>query len=352
MHIAFVNATKRWGGVKTWMLEFAKLLSKKGHCIYFYGRQEKFVVSAQKELGHGRLVSFGPDLSLRTILYFWKEYRLNKIDVVIVNIEKELSTAGIAAKFLGIPVIQRIGLPHDIPYRLKTRLIHTIIKPFFLCPCEYIAHGFKKTLPYITPERVKVIMNGRKATYNSLDVHRPLKFICTQQLEHNKCHSLLLEAFSKVKGNFELHIWGTGSEEQSLKQTVHRFGLTDQIFFHGFSVNVINELSKGDIFLLASVSEGLPNTLIEAMSVGLLPIVRLVGGVQEILSPELYDWALPYEANAQDFQRYICKALDLSVDELVKLREKSREACKKFFDIDIQVNKLEEWLYGVVNGGV
>lgn len=349
MRIAFINATKRWGGVKTWMLEFAKIFSKKGHHVYIYGRQEAFITSAQKEVGHGQLVSFGLDLNPKSILYFWREFRLHQIDIVIVNIEKDLSTAGIAAKLSGIPVIQRIGLPHDIPYRLKTRLIHTFINPSFLCPCEYIASGFKKSLPYIPPQQVKVIMNGRKATSEFLKVHSPLKFICTQQLEPNKCHSVLLEAFARVKGNFEFHIWGTGSEEKTLKQMASELGLTDQVFFHGFSDNIISKLEKGDIFLLASVSEGLPNTLIEAMSVGLLPIVRLVGGVDEVLTPELRDWVLPYDASAEDFQKVISMALSLSVDELTGLRESAREACRRFFDIDIQATKLEEWFYEVVN---
>ena len=53
MRIAFINATKRWGGVKTWMLEFAKIFSKKGHHVYIYGRQEALITSAQKEVGHG-----------------------------------------------------------------------------------------------------------------------------------------------------------------------------------------------------------------------------------------------------------------------------------------------------------
>lgn len=349
MRIAFVNATNRWGGVKTWMLEFAKHLSWQGHPIYIYGRQQEFIALAKKYVGHGVQISFGLDINPITISKFFKEFRNNCIDIVIINVGKDLATAGIAARLAGIPVVQRVGLPYDIPYRLKTYLIHSFVQPLFLSPCQYIAKGLKKSLPYIKEQNVTVICNGRKASNEILEIHTPRRFICTQQLEPNKCHSVLLEAFSKVEDEFELHIWGVGSIEQELKSQVNRLGLNRKVFFHGFSMDITNELKKGDIFLLASVSEGLPNTLLEAMASGLLPIVRLVGGVEEVLTVELQKWALPYNASVEDFQKFICKALKLSIDELLRLREHSRDACRKIFDIDTQVIKFESWLNSVIS---
>lgn len=107
---------------------------------------------------------------------------------------------------------------------------------------------------------------------------------------------MLLRALSRVSEPFELHIWGKGREEEGLRRLVQELGLSDCIVWHGFSMNIMDDLQVGDIFLLASYSEGLPNTLLEGMAAGLLPITREVGGVAEVIPEALRRWMLPYEA--------------------------------------------------------
>ena len=48
MNIAFVNATIRWGGVKTWTLDFGESLRDKGHAVFIYGRQPEFIEAARR----------------------------------------------------------------------------------------------------------------------------------------------------------------------------------------------------------------------------------------------------------------------------------------------------------------
>ena len=131
MNIAFVNSTFGWGGVKTWYLQFAERLAKRGNHVFVYGRQPEFIDAARTRGGHGEQVSFGADLNPSAIRFFYNEFKKHDIDVVITNIGKDIATAGVAARLLKIPVVQRIGLPEDIPYRLKTRLLHTWISPAF-----------------------------------------------------------------------------------------------------------------------------------------------------------------------------------------------------------------------------
>ncbi|WP_418715948.1 glycosyltransferase, partial [Bilophila wadsworthia] len=173
MNIAFVNSTFGWGGVKTWYLQFAERLAKRGNHVFVYGRQPEFIDAARKRGGHGEQVSFGADLNPSAIRFFYNEFKKHDIDVVITNIGKDIATAGVAARLLKIPVVQRIGLPEDIPYRLKTRLLHTWIRPAFLCPCRFIAEGFIKSLPYIKAEDVHVVLNGKKASSVPLELHHP-----------------------------------------------------------------------------------------------------------------------------------------------------------------------------------
>lgn len=347
MNIAFVNATVRWGGVKTWYLEFAERLAARGNRVCVYGRQSAFVEAAQERVGHGEQVRFGADLNPVTVSRFYRRFREQATDVVIINIEKDLATAGVAARLAGIPVVQRIGLPNDVPLRLKTRLLHSWIRPTFLCPCLFIAEGFRNSLPYVRPENVHVVLNGKKATTYPLDVHYPRRLVCTQQLIDDKGHASLLHAVAGLKKeglDFELHVWGTGRDGEKLKTLSSQLELDDRVFWHGFSATIPEALRQADIFLLASLSEGLPNTLLEGMAAGLLPISRQVGGVNEVLPPAFQPWTLPYESGAEDFQRVMRAALALSDAELLCLRELARQTCRADFDIDTQAERLENWL--------
>ncbi len=347
MNIAFVNATSGWGGVKTWYLQFAERLAGRGNGVFVYARQPEFVEAARERVGHAERVRFGADLNPVTVRFFCREFRKRAVDVVVTNIGKDLATAGVAARLLGIPVVQRIGLPTDIPYRLKTRLLHRWIRPAFLCPCRFIADGFAKSLPYLRSEDIHVVLNGKKASETPLEPHRPRRLICTQQLVEDKGHAVVLRALARISEPFELHVWGRGRAEEGLKALSAELGLADRVFWHGFSMNIMDDLRQGDMFLLASYSEGLPNTLLEGMAAGLLPISRNVGGVTEVIPEGLRDWMLPYEAGEEAFAEVIRAGLSLSDAALLELRERAREACRRDFDIDRQAEKLEQWLMSV-----
>jgi hypothetical protein len=64
MNIAFINSTHKWGGVKTWILDFAQELSKKTHRIYIYGRQKEFINKSLKFGLDAQKVNFGIDFRL------------------------------------------------------------------------------------------------------------------------------------------------------------------------------------------------------------------------------------------------------------------------------------------------
>ena len=349
MRIAFVNATRKWGGVKTWLLDSAEGLLKRGHTIRIYGRQDTFIELARQRVGHGEKISFGPDLNPKAIATFYKAFRNDRIDVVFTNVEKDLATAGVAARMLNIPVIQQIGLPEDIPYRIKTTLLHKWIRPKFLCSCRYIEEGFLRSLPYVTSQDSHVVLTAKKALETPIIAHSPRRLVATQQLNADKCHAALINALAQIDMPYELHIAGTGQLDTELRNLASSLGIQDKIIWHGFVKNIPELLSTCDIFLLASLSEGLPNTQQEAMAAGLLPILRNVGGVKEVIPTDLDPWVLPYEATAEDFRKVIEKALTLPDAELLALRAKARQACTDFFDIDAKTDELEAWLSTLVH---
>lgn len=68
-----------------------------------------------------------------------------------------------------------------------------------------------------------------------------------------------------------------------LKSLVHQLGLTDRVTFAGHSGDPASWLSKSDIGVLTSASEGLSNSILEYMSAGLPVVCSKVGGNRELV---------------------------------------------------------------------
>jgi len=347
MNIAFVNSTRKWGGVKTWILDFAAQLARHDHQVHIYGRQPEFVREAQDRVGHGVAAKFGPDLNPFAISFFLSEFKSKTIEAVFVNIGKDLCTAGVAARLLGIPVIQQIGLPNDIPLRIKTRLLHRWIDPYFLCSSEFIRSGFLKSLPYLNERKVKTILTAKQIGTAEISTSSPRNIIMTQQLNEDKGHATVFKALAVIDTPFRLHILGTGRIETELKQLAADLGLSKNIVWHGFTRDIQRLLQQSDIFILASLEEGLPNTLQEALACGLLPVARDVGGVREVLNPKLEQWILPYESGDAEFRNAITRALSLSDEELIFFKKQAQASCLQFCNIDLIYAEFEIWLRDV-----
>lgn len=85
------------------------------------------------------------------------------------------------------------------------------------------------------------------------------------------------------KWNLVFNIGGSGSEESEVKELVKKLGLNENFKFYGWIGNAEKSdlLSKSDIFVLPSYNEGLPMSILEAMSYGLPIISTKVGSIDE-----------------------------------------------------------------------
>jgi glycosyltransferase involved in cell wall biosynthesis len=87
---------------------------------------------------------------------------------------------------------------------------------------------------------------------------------------------------------------GDGAERASLEGAARAAGLSPEwIRFLGFRSDVPDLLAAADFFLLPSVTEGLPLSLLEAMSIGLPAIATPVGGIPEVVRPGKDGYLVP-----------------------------------------------------------
>ncbi len=104
---------------------------------------------------------------------------------------------------------------------------------------------------------------------------RPVK---NQLLLVNACKAILPH-FDQV----EVLIVGEGPLESQLKNEVKTLGLSEKIHFAGGQPNIPEILNALDIFVLPSLSEGMPNVVLEAMACGIPTIATAVGGTPEVI---------------------------------------------------------------------
>ena len=93
------------------------------------------------------------------------------------------------------------------------------------------------------------------------------------------------------EGKILLHVCGEG-ELEKLRSIVELHHLEKQIFIHGWisGSKKLELFQKADVFILPSFAEGLPMSILEAMSFGKPIIATKVGGVPSLVHPQYNGW--------------------------------------------------------------
>lgn len=97
----------------------------------------------------------------------------------------------------------------------------------------------------------------------------------------------LVKAAPHEKGNLRLVLVGAGSLRSELEQRVRLEGLAGQVYFAGGVDDVQDWLSAFDAYAITSFNEGLPLSVMEAMSCGLPVVATNVGSIQQVVDREV-----------------------------------------------------------------
>lgn len=162
-----------------------------------------------------------------------------------------------------------------------------------------VSEGALAQTPDSAPrDRLRVIRNGvipvtsarsRAEMRRELGLGDRLTAIIVARVDGLKGHETILTALARMREQgtpVTVLVAGDGSERARLEATADSAGLTpDWIRFLGFRADVPDLLAAADFFLLPSVTEGLPLSLLEAMSMGLPAVATPVGGIPEVIRP-------------------------------------------------------------------
>lgn len=111
--------------------------------------------------------------------------------------------------------------------------------------------------------------------------------VCVAPLTAHQGHQYLIESMPAIvqqNPHVKCLLIGDGNQKQYLKELIESKNLTQNILFMGIRDDVPFFLQHADLFVLPSLSEGFPISLLEAM-LACLPIVATsVGGIPEMIT--------------------------------------------------------------------
>lgn len=168
--------------------------------------------------------------------------------------------------------------------------------------------------------------------FNTVRSSTPKDIVTMGKFLEQKNHMMLIKAFELIadKVTDNLVIYGDGKLRKKYEEYIKENNLECRIFLPGSTSDVPGVLSKAKLFVMSSNYEGMPNSLMEAMTVG-VPCISTdcpCGGPKELMTGDMVRNLVPcgdYKALAQKMLDVMNEASDSKNEEYVK-SEKFRSA--------------------------
>ena len=201
-------------------------------------------------------------------------------------------------------------------------------------PCEVL---------YNTNETADIIRLSDETSDEIVD-NGSIKLIAVGTLKESKGYMRLLEITNRLKNdgyNLHLYILGKGLLQTTIEKYVADNNLSDNVTLLGYQTNPYKYVSKCDLFVCASFSEGFSTAATEALIVGTPVCTVEVSGMKEMLG-ENNEYGIVTENNEEALYEGIKRFLDKP--QLIEdYKAKALERAKKFTTAET-VSAVEEML--------
>ncbi|HEY3245972.1 MAG TPA: glycosyltransferase [Phycisphaerae bacterium] len=173
----------------------------------------------------------------------------------------------------------------------------------------------------------------------------PLRLVSVGRMSPEKGYRELLEALKILHESGErrwtLEAVGGGPELEKLRELVVQYGLADRIRFVGlipWGPELFARLDHADLYVLPSLTEGMPRAPLEAMARGLPVISTTVGGMPDVVGPAQLVPPGDPGALADVIQQYIGQR-----SKLAAMSPEAFHVAMRFHPSQIRKEKLAYW---------
>lgn len=191
-------------------------------------------------------------------------------------------------------------------------------------------------------DKLQVVYNGVKnrelREIKNVDIFR---IVTVSRLDYPKLPDLLIQAFSLIRGaNISLEIIGYGGNINQIKSLIKSLNLEQKINIHENlkKDDIFNHLSNSDLFVLISKHEGLPLTILEAMSVGLPVVASNVGGINEEVKS---DFGFLVQNNIDEIKDIIMKFVSHEVN-IHEMSQNAQNRQRQIFSLEKFIDETEK----------
>ena len=287
MNVLEIAASTRVGGAETYLVNLTRHLRQNGHVVSALTRRGAPLGSLLQAEG-ARVWDFhrGGKWNLPVLIRLVNLIRRERIELIHTHLFSACRIGGLASKITGVPVVGHVHAldPADVYARVPTLIA--------------VSNGVREHMigQGIAPQRLRLFPNHvdlnhfNPALFDKTRARREMGFVdetfvlaCVASLTPRKGHAFLLRALVDLPENVELIIAGEGGEMATLKALAGELKLESRVRFAGFQSDVRPLLRAADAFVLPSLHEGMPISLLEAMAMNCPVVATRIAGVPEIV---------------------------------------------------------------------
>lgn len=269
----------------------------------------------------------------RTMLRYLQYFRRLRPDVVHCHNPAPTLQAALPARLAGTGCVvatrhSLVEPPYDRSAEVKFNSIARLASSWVVGICETTCENLRGT-PLAPRSNIVRVYNGvvpvevADQTPLQLQTSSPdpatFTLLFVGRLAAVKNLETMIRAFGDASRQLPaLRLWivGDGPVRSSLETLSMELGLADRIRFWGQRMDTAAFFSAADCFAMSSVSEGLPMSLLQAMSRGMPAITTHIGGMAEVLTLAHCGLLVP----VRDHTAYAEAILRMASDQPLRVR--------------------------------
>ncbi len=269
------------------------------------------------------------------------------------------------SKMMGLPLISTCHgfISNDMHLTIYNRLDRFILR--FARKIIAVSDGIEKELitSGIKGTRVLTIQNAVNGSYGSETFEKNKQarrqeynlsekdFVIgyVGRLSEEKGVRYLIEAVSMLNESevpVNLLVIGEGPQRKALEDFAKKQAIEHMVFFVGFQNNIESWLPAIDVFVLPSMTEGTPMSLLEAMAMGIPVVASAVGGVPQVVDSEKTG-ILVSPGKPRDIEQAI-QLLYKNVDLRKRFSEEAQNKIKSNYNVEDWIKKIENEYHKII----